>query len=84
MSEYTTQDLFIWADKVRQSTEQVARAKADVKMLEDAVVSAADSGHNHSTSQFEFAQAELTRVLAQYQIAFSMIKEVVADLDKAA
>ena len=83
---YTVQDLFIWSDKLRQAGEQVARTGADVKMLEDAVeaIPAGSAGGHHSTSQLEFARSEYERVQSQYSVAFGVIKEIVAALDKAA
>jgi VIT1/CCC1 family predicted Fe2+/Mn2+ transporter len=82
---YTVQDLFIWSDKLRQANEQVARNGADVKMLTEAVsaLPSATVGGHHSTSQLEFAQAELARVQSQYDISLGMVKEIVAALDKA-
>lgn len=85
MSDYTIQDLYVWTEKARQMLESRTRARADVAMLEQAVAKVdAEMVHaHHSSSQLDFANTELARVEAQYDIAWGKIKEIVADMDAA-
>jgi hypothetical protein len=82
MSEFSTQDLFVWSDKLRQASEQRARSKADVHMLETAVdgLSEERASVHHSSSQLEFARSEYERVCQQYEIALGMTKKIIDDL----
>lgn len=85
MANATVQDLWVWADKLRQLGEQRSRSMAEVTMLEEAVSELdTEMVHaHHSSSQLDFAKTELARVNAQYGVALNKIKSIVADMDSA-
>lgn len=83
MADYTIQDLYVWTEKARQMMESRTRARADVAMLEQAVakVDSEMTHAHHSSSQLDFANTELARVEAQFDIAWGMIKTIVKSID---
>jgi hypothetical protein len=85
MGNSTAQDLWVWADKLRQLAEQRSRSMAEVTMLEEAVSELdTEMVHaHHSSSQLDFAKTELARVNAQFTVALGKIREIVADMDAA-